>query len=92
MKNEELREFIYYTQFQKKLPIYYFFLTKEFIVWAVIVYIMFLMLNSLIFSLVLLLSFAYMIREYFHYKVIEKYELPILKKIITILKGNQNDL
>lgn len=85
MDDEKLKEFIYYTQFQKKLPLVYFFLTKEFIIWAVIIYFVFQMFNPLIASLIMLTSFAYVIREYFHYKAIEKYNLPVLKKIKSLV-------
>jgi len=81
----KIEEFIYFTQFQKKLPLIYFFLTKEFIIWAVIMYVLSFFFNPLIFSFILLLSFMYVIREYFHYKVIEKYELPLFKKFREFL-------
>ena len=92
MKDEEIKEFIYYTQYQKKLPITYFFLTKECLIWSIIMYITFQMLNPLIAAFVMLISFAYVIREYFHYKTIEKYELPLIKKIKKLLlKENKLD-
>ena len=85
MNDDKTKEFIYFTQFQKKLPLVYFFLTKEFYIWAIVMYIISGFFSIMIFSLILLLSFMWIIREYFHYKVIEKYELPAFKKTIKLL-------
>jgi hypothetical protein len=86
MKKDELKEFLYYTQFRKKLSLIYFFLTKEGGFWIIAMYILYGMTGFLFFSIILLLSFAYMVREYFHYLTIEKYELPVFKKLEKFLR------
>ena len=85
MEKHELDEFLYYTQFQKKLPIFYFFLTKEFFIWIAVMYILHEILNPLFFALALLLSFVYVVRNYFSYTVSEKYQLFLFKKIKNLL-------
>ena len=91
MEKEKIREFIYYTQHQKKLPFIYFFLTKEFLIFAFVMYIFYLFLNPLIFSLISLLAFGYVIREYYHYKIVDKYELPVFKKISSFLNKKEEE-
>jgi len=91
MNDDKTKEFIYFTQFQKKLPLVYFFLTKEFVIWAIAMYIISGFFSTLIFSLILLLGFMWVIREYFHYKVIEKYELPIFKKLEKLLYREEEE-
>jgi hypothetical protein len=85
-KKRDINEFLYYSQYRKKLPLVYFFLTKEGIIWIFSMYIISHFVNFLFFLLILLGSFIYVIREFFHYSVIEKYELTFFKKIIKFLR------
>jgi hypothetical protein len=85
-EKKDINEFLYYSQYRKKLPLIYFFLTKEGIIWMFLMYIISHFVNFLFFLLILLGSFIYVIREFFHYSVIEKYELAFFKKIIEFLR------
>ncbi|QDD68219.1 hypothetical protein [Caminibacter pacificus] len=86
---DKFREFLYKTQYKKKLSIGYFFLTKEGVIFLIIAYLSF---KVLFFPFAMLISswlFLILYRN-FSYIYTDKKNIFLVKKIMNFLKGNKN--